>query len=223
MIKYKYDVTIAILNFNGLKYLDRAIRSCLDQILSHKTHQVILVDDKSTDQSLTHINKNSSLKKVIKIYKNKKNMGTGFSSNLAVNKAEGKYFMRVDADDFISRYAVEIMSEILNNNKDIGYVYCDHHRTDEYGFKTNLVKIDSKKKLYAHGAGILFRTDLIKKIGNYKKKLREAEDHDLLVRLNKICKGYHLPLPLYRYYIHGKNISITGNRKKYINQIHDND
>jgi len=219
MKNFKYDVTIAILNFNGLKYLDRAIRSCLDQILIHKTHQVILVDDKSTDQSLSYINNNNSLKKLIKVYKNKRNMGTGFSSSLAVNKAEGKYFMRVDADDFISRYAVEIMSEILNNNKDIGYVYCDHHRTDEYGFKTEVVKLNTKKKLYAHGAGILFRTELIKKAGNYNINFREAEDHELILRLNKICKGYYLPLPLYRYYIHENNISKSGNRKKYINLI----
>ena len=222
MKKYKYDITIAILNYNGLKYLDRAIRSCLDQILSHKTHQVILIDDNSTDSSLSYIKKNDLLKKMIKIYKNKKNMGADYSSNYAVQKAEGKYFMRVDADDFISRYALEIMTEILNNNDDIGYVYCDHHRTDEFGFKTKVVKLDSKKKLYAHGAGILFRTDLIKKVGNYKKNLREAEDHDLLIRLNKITRGFHLPLPLYRYYIHGKNISIIGNRSKYLSTIYKN-
>ncbi len=223
MSKYKFDVTIAILNYNGLKYLDRAIRSSLDQILSHKTHQVILVDDYSSDNSLSYLKKNPLLKKLIKIYKNKKNMGAGFSSNLAVQKAQGKYFMRVDADDFLSRYAIEIMTEILDNNDDIGYVYCDHHRTDEFGFKTKVVKLNTKKKLYAHGAGILFRTDLVKRVGNYNKKLREAEDHDLILKLNKICKGFHLPLPLYRYYIHGKNISVLGDRKKYIKKYIEND
>ena len=76
-----------------------------------------------------------------------------------------------------------------------------------------------KKKLYAHGAGILFRTDLIKKAGNYNKNFREAEDHDLIFRINKISKGFHLPLPLYRYYIHDDNISKSGNRNKYIKLI----
>ena len=111
------------------------------------------------------------------------------------------------------------MAEILNNNPQYGYVYCDHIRTDEYGFKTEIVKLDSKKKLYEHGAGILFRTELIRKVGNYNTKFREAEDHELILRLNKICKGYHLPLPLYRYYIHDSNISKSGNRKKYISLI----
>ena len=57
------------------------------------------------------------------------------------------------------------------------------------------------------------------KVGNYRSKLREAEDHDLLNRLNKICKGFYLPVPLYRYYIHGSNISSKGNRKKYLKLI----
>jgi len=65
----------------------------------------------------------------------------------------------------------------------------------------------------------LFRTQLIKKVGNYKSKFREAEDHDLILRINKIAKGFYLPIPLYRYYIHGKNISHSGKRSKYIKLI----
>ena len=77
--------------------------------------------------------------------------------------------------------------------------------------------------LSSFGAGILFRTELIKKVGNYNINFREAEDHELILRLNKICKGYYLPLPLYRYYIHENNISKSGNRKKYINLIKKNE
>ena len=63
--------------------------------------------------------------------------------------------MRVDSDDFLNRFAIDIMAEILNNNPEYGYVYCDHIRTDEYGFKTSIVKLNSKSKIYSHGAGIL--------------------------------------------------------------------
>ena len=70
---------------------------------------------------------------------------------ITVTKSSGKYFMRVDSDDFLSRFAIDIMAEILNNNPEYGYVYCDHIRTDEYGFKTSIVKLNSKSKLYSHG------------------------------------------------------------------------
>ena len=219
LIKNKCDVTIAIINYNRFKYIDRAVRSCLDQNLTFKTHEVLIVDDNSSDKSMEYISAHPHLKKYLKVYKNKKNYGAGYCSKLAVTKSSGKYFMRVDSDDFLNRFAIDIMAEILNNNPEYGYVYCDHIRTDEYGFKTSIVKLNSKSKLYSHGAGILFRTDLIKKVGNYDKKFREAEDHDLILRINKISKGFYLPLPLYRYYIHENNLSKTGNRKKYIKLI----
>lgn len=217
--KYKHDVTVAVINYNRFKYIDRAIRSCLDQTLSFKSHEVIVVDDKSTDKSMKYITRHKFLKKYLTVYKNKKNYGVGYCSRLAVSKSKGKYFMRVDSDDFLNRFALDIMSEILNNNPEYGYVYCDHIRTDEWGFKTSIVKLNKKKKLYGHGAGILFRTDIIKKAGNYNKDFREAEDHDLIIRINKISKGFYLPLPLYRYYIHDDNISKSGNRSKYIKII----
>ena len=85
-------------------------------------------------------------------------------------------------------------------------------RVDEYGFKQKIIKLNSKKKIYL--IYIMFRTQMIKKIGNYNPKLREAEDHDLTNRLMKKYQTFHLPIPLYRYYIHGKNISFSRNENK---------
>ena len=224
--KYKFDVTIAIINYNRSKFIDRSLRSCLDQSLSRKTLELIIVDDNSNDKSISYLNsykhtlqKSHSIPNNFTLIKNKKNMGSGYCSNLAVSKSKGKYFMRVDSDDYLNRFAIDNMADILNFNDNYGYVYCDHCRTDEWGLKQKIVKLQSKKNLLAHGAGILFRTQLIKKVGNYNKKFREAEDHDLILRLNKICNGFYLPIPLYRYYIHGSNISNSGNRKKYIKFI----
>jgi glycosyltransferase involved in cell wall biosynthesis len=220
---FKYDVTIAIINFNGSKFLDRALRSCLDQAYSNLKLEIIVIDDKSTDNSMKYLRSNEYIRKHIRVYRNKKNMGPGYCSMLAVKKSKGKYFMRVDSDDFLNRNTIDIMHSVLKYNKNIGYVYCDHFRTDEFGFKQEVVKLDSIKKLYLHGAGVLFRKKLIMEAGNYNPKFREAEDHDLLLRLDKICKRYYLPVPLYRYYIHGSNISIKGDRKKYTKLIKKND
>ena len=47
----KIDITLAICNFNKAEYLDRSIRSCLDQIVfGSKMIEVIVIDDNSSDR-----------------------------------------------------------------------------------------------------------------------------------------------------------------------------
>ena len=211
------DITIAILNYNRSKFLDRSLRSCIEQITNNKKIEIIVIDDNSNDDSLKYLNQ---FKKQIKIFKNKKNRGVGFSSNLAVKKAKGKYFLRVDSDDYLNKLTVHIMSEILDYNPNISFVYSDHYRVDEMSIKQKIVKLQTIENILLHGAGIMFRKRDILKVGNYNKKLRGAEDHDLLQRLitNK-KKFFYVPIPLYRYYIHKKNLTLKQNRKNYIKKI----
>ena len=139
------DVTIAIVNYNGSRFLDRAVRSCLDQSTSNLKVEIIVIDDHSTDDSMRYFTRNKYIRDDIRLFRNKKNMGAGFSSRLAVKKSKGKYFMRVDSDDYINRNTIDIMTNLLNYNKDFGYVFCDHFRTDEFGLKQEVVKLNTKK------------------------------------------------------------------------------
>ena len=123
--------------------------------------------------------------------------------------------MRVDADDFLNMYACAFMGGLLDENEDIDFVYCDHYRVDVHGVKISKVRLDHEEALYEHGAGVMFRTEVLRAIGGYDESLRNCEDYDLLVRLKKAGhKGYYLPYPLYRYYIHGDNITLDKERKR---------
>ena len=53
----------------------------------------------------------------------------------AVNLCKGKYFIRVDSDDFLNSHALEMMSKILDANEELAFVNCDHFRVDERGLK----------------------------------------------------------------------------------------
>ena len=216
--KYKYDISILILNYNRCQFLDRSIRSCADQMLfNNKSVEIIFIDDGSTDESVNLV-KQMNIKN-LKIYKNKINRGIGYSSKKAVELCKGEYFIRVDSDDFLNMHALDIMYRVLNNNPEFAFVNCDHYRVDKHGLKQTKVKVDNLKKLRNHGAGVLFKTAYVKKVGNYNPTLREGEDYDLIEQLRKKYKYYYLPIPLYRYYIHGNNISFSGQRSKFINKI----
>ena len=64
-------VSILIINYNNAKYLDRSIKSCLDQ--TFKNLEILIFDDKSSDDSRLVLNKYSKNKKdKVFINKNKK-------------------------------------------------------------------------------------------------------------------------------------------------------
>lgn len=209
----KSDFSIIITNFNRANFLARAIRSALNQFLLRRKVEVILVDDCSTDDSHTIWRE---FENSISIVTLEKNSGVATASNVGIEFASSEYIMRLDADDYLSNEACAHLGAILDYNTDIDFVYCDHMRVDVNGQKEKHVKLDTIENLYKHGAGVLFRKQALEEVGCYDEKLRNAEDFDLLHRMIKAeKKGYYLPIPLYRYYIHGKNMTLNKEREIY--------
>jgi glycosyltransferase involved in cell wall biosynthesis len=209
--------SLIITNYNRSKFIDRAIRSCVNQIIFRTEYEIIVIDDASTDNSVDIIKEFSSS---IELIENDTNRGVAYSSNIGLENAKGEYWMRVDSDDFLNEFACYCMTSILDENDDIDFVYCDHFRVDVYGVKVEKVRLLDNETLFEHGAGIMFRKKVLDEIGGYDSSLRNAEDYDLLVRiLHAGYNGYHLPMPLYRYYIHGGNMTLSNEREKYVNKV----
>ena len=206
-------ICLCITNYNKEIFLDRSIRSCLSQIQNELYIEIILVNDGSVN-----FNKNKILREFsnIKILSYKKNRGVSYASNLSLKATNADYFMRVDADDYISVKTCLVLSEILNDNHDIPFVYGDILKIKKDGIISKL-KRDNKKNLLSHGAGIMFRTKFLKKINGYNENLRNCEDFDLILRMQiKYGSGYYLPIAYYRYYdTNSSHLSKSANRKEY--------
>ena len=111
IIKTRKPKISAIMTFyNNNKTISRAIRSIQNQNISDI--EIILINDYSTDDSLSiveNIQKNDSR---IKIINNKKNMGILFSRSIGVLSAKGKYIFHLDSDDmFLDE---DVFSTIMN-------------------------------------------------------------------------------------------------------------
>jgi glycosyltransferase involved in cell wall biosynthesis len=210
-------ICLCITNYNKEIYLERAIRSCLSQIQNELNIEVIIVNDGSKK-----FKKNLIIREFpgIKIITYKKNKGVAFASNLALKKTNSDYFMRVDADDYISVKCSLIFSEILNENPEIPFVYGDILKINKNGINKKL-KRNNQEILLEHGAGIMFRTNILKNIKGYNKNLRNCEDYDLITRMQmRYGKGYYIPISCYRYYItSSSHLSRSSNRKKYISIV----
>lgn len=209
------SVSVIITNFNNSRYIGRAIRSCLKQSLNRKDYEILVVDDASTDDSRLVIEDFGE--KVVPIFLDK-NVGVAEASNVGIRNALGEYIIRVDSDDYINENTLLFLSQILEWNKDIGFVYADHLRVDEEEKVIDRVVINTLDLLLRHGAGIMFRKQYLETIGLYKSELRNAEDYDLIKRYISNFNGYHLKLPLYRYRQVATSITHTTNRTEWENK-----
>jgi len=101
-------ISIVIPVYNAEQYLAR----CLDSIQNStcQDFQVILVNDGSTDQSLSICRAYSEKDTRIKVL-TQENRGVSSARNAGIDAASGDWVLFVDADDFISPFFLEYVSK----------------------------------------------------------------------------------------------------------------
>ena len=192
-------ISVVVTNFNYGKYITRCLRSLINQEIDKNIYEIIVVDDNSSDDSLEKISSFVKRNEIVLI-KNKKNLGIGGASRIGVDNSRGKYFVRVDSDDFVQPAFLYILYNFLKFNPTYIGVSSDYYITD------NNEKIISRKKFSNQtiACGLMLRTSYLEQIGSYNKDKKIFEDTDLFNRLNKKII-FNLPIPLYNYVKHKKS------------------
>ncbi|HGJ5858845.1 MAG TPA: glycosyltransferase family 2 protein [Arsenophonus nasoniae] len=108
-------VSVIIPVYNTEKYLKKCINSVLSQSL--KDIEIIIVNDGSTDNSLSIINQFTD-DRIILI--NKANGGLSSARNCGIQKSCGEYILHVDSDDWIEPdYCLDTYNFVKKNNVDM--------------------------------------------------------------------------------------------------------
>lgn len=110
-----FDISIIVPVYNGELYLAACIESILKQTFEGRI-QVILVDDKSTDQSLALCRKYASEYDCIELVEHKKNGGSAVARNSGLDRALGQYLMYVDPDDVLPDKAIKILFQAIERS-----------------------------------------------------------------------------------------------------------
>ena len=140
-------VTLCIPSFNRCHFLGRAIRSAINQTFARDKYEIIVIDDGSTDRTDIIL---ETFKNDIKIIKNKKNIGLSRSLNKAILKSRGKYFLRLDSDDYVNEEYINYLYTTLNLNKsEFDAVKCDYYKIDSKEVVTKTAEAVEKVKVDA--------------------------------------------------------------------------
>lgn len=119
MSKINY-ISIGIPFYNAEQYLEDAICSVLAQ--TYKFWELILVDDGSTDNSLSIANKYAEHDDRIRVISDGQNKKLPYRLNQIIHEAQYDFIARMDADDLMSNDRLEKQIKILKNNSDVDFV-----------------------------------------------------------------------------------------------------
>ena len=120
-------VSVIIPTYNTAKYIGQTINSVLGQ--NYKDHEVIVVDDGSTDNT----------KEVLEPYMEQiryirqKNSGRAGARNTGIKAARGKYIAFLDSDDLWTPGKLAKQVDIMDSNKDIDFLFGDKQRFSDDG------------------------------------------------------------------------------------------
>jgi len=196
-------VSVIMPVYNAEKYLADAIESILGQ--TYENFELIITNDGSNDGS----------EKIIKNYAEKdnricvisrENRGLVYTLNEQLDKAHGKFIVRMDADDISEKERIEKQVHYMESNGDIYLAGSYYDLMIEPNTEEELIKeaVKGQKKINSftddipqhmfmgyillHGTWI-FKKELVDRLGGYKE-YDHCEDGEFLFRV--LSNGYKI-------------------------------
>ena len=108
-------ISVIIPVYNTEKYVEKALSSVMEQ--TYKNLEIIVIDDKSTDDSPRIIDEIASKDIRVQVYHNEKNIGHSLARNRGLELAHGDYIGFVDSDDYIHPQFYERLLSLLEESE----------------------------------------------------------------------------------------------------------
>lgn len=206
-------VSIILPVYNGEKYLEQSIESCLNQ--TYNNIELIVVNDCSTDSSLQIIKRYCTKDTRVKLVNNPINKKLPASLNIGHNFSKGEYITWTSDDNFYDPLAIEVMLETIKS-KNVDIVYANYNLIDEQGERViNLRGFGFLIFSNVIGACFLYHSKVYDS-NKYEESLFLVEDYDFWLQCLKRYSFYHINYALYNYRSHEESLSknIESNKEK---------
>ncbi len=214
-------VSIIIPCYNVEMFIDETLRSCVEQ--TYPNIEVIIVDDGSTDKSISKIREWKSKYPFIHVYE-QENGGACKARNLAFEKSTGDYIMYLDADDIIAPDKIEKQVYVLLNKpfdtistgpwdrfyntiKDAKYINRKIYNNYESGVEL-LLDMWENSEMFAVTSYLIHRS-LISINGPWNEKLLKNQDGEFMMRILLNTKHITFCPDAFFYYRSGEYDSVS--------------
>lgn len=224
-------ISVIVPVYNVEKYIDKCMMSLLRQ--HYLDMEIIVVDDKSTDCSLSIAREYEKYNNV-KVISKDKNSGLSDSRNTGIKEARGKYIMFLDSDDYVEDGCILKIKSIIEeeDEPDIVYFgYCvEYEETEErkikYGYVSDKNQIYTgeefalaelkQRNLYAAACFGVYKRELIENNSLYFEHGILHEDElwtpQIILNANKVYTSDYV---FYHYLKRGGSITMSSDKTKH--------
>lgn len=214
-------ISIIVPVYNASSYIESCIKSVIVQ--EFQDWECIIIDDGSTDNSLSICNKISESDSRIRVY-SQNNSGVSAARNTGIEKIKGEWLLFLDADDQLLPGSLVVLSKYLNatdpilfgfqmKNKAGCVNYIPRHlQTIDLDNKDDLKYVSFRVWQYLIPTRIIHDNNL-----KFSNQLKYGEDAELLSRLLFVTKKLNIiDEMIYQY--NNANVSATTNIS-YMNRL----
>ncbi len=198
-----FRVSVVIPVYNAAGYVREAVNSCLIQ---PQVHEVILVEDKSPDNSLEVCRQLALENSKVKLlqHSNGENRGAGASRNLGIQSSSGEYVSFLDADDYFLPQRFNKTEQVFLSHPDadgvydaIAYFYDGQPDSRKLFTVSRPLEPSSLfhyllRGTYGHFStiGVTVKRDFFDKTGFFDTSLRLHQDTEMWLRMSHFGKLY---------------------------------
>jgi glycosyltransferase involved in cell wall biosynthesis len=211
-------VSVIMTAYNREKYIGQAIQSVLSS--TYQNFELIVVDDRSKDDTLAIANKFMKGDSRIRVFENGENLGDYPNRNRAASYAKGRYIKFLDADDLIYFYGLEVMVNYMEQFPEAGFGLASAV-SSEKPFPILLSPRETYMENFsgfghfdrAPGSSII-RLDAFNKVGGFSGK-RMIGDYEFWYKIARYYNMVKFPFDLYWNRAHSEQESKTSYAKNY--------
>jgi glycosyltransferase involved in cell wall biosynthesis len=205
------EVSVIIPTYNSACFLTDAIDSVLAQTL--KDFEVIVIDDGSTDETESMMQKYGSAVRYIR----QENRGVALTRNRGIDQSRGKHVAFLDADDVWLPHKLERQLAALSSRKDFRACYSAFsvaddnlrsiavNRSDRRG--SALEDLLLRGNVVATPSTVVCERSLLELAGGFDPVMSQCADWDMWVRLAALTEFLYLDEVLATYRRHDGNMS----------------
>ncbi|MDU4937984.1 MAG: glycosyltransferase family 2 protein [Clostridium sp.] len=220
--EYSPKISIVMPTYNTKPiFLERVIESVKNQTYSN--WELCIADGASTNIDTIDMLKEYSKKdERIKVKFLKENYMISGNSNEGLKMVTGEYVALLDHDDVLTLNALYEYIVVLNNDREVEFIYSDEDKIDEYEkeyfdphFKQDWAPDTFRSNNYICHFSV-FSKKLLDKVGYFNHEFDGSQDYDMILRLTeKANKVVHIPKVLYHWRVHRESTAGGMGAKSY--------